>query len=115
MDVVISGQLMAADGERRAKIAPGTLVLSGGRIASVSTGLHPSPDFGGPECLITPGFVDTHVHLPQLDSVGVDGLELLDWLERVIFPAEVRWEDADFAGAMAQRAAWELLGVGTTS
>jgi guanine deaminase len=115
MDVVISGRLMMADGERRARIAPGTLVLSGGRIASVSTGLHPSPDLGGPEHLITPGFVDTHVHLAQLDSIGVDGLELLEWLERVVFPAESRWADAGFAEDMARRAAQELLGVGTTS
>src|SRR5262245_66551996 len=106
MDVVISGQLMAADGERRAKIAPGTLVLSGGRIASVLTGLHPSPDFGGPECLITPGFVDTHVHLPQLDSVGRDVVELLDWLERVIVSAEVWVGDAGFGGAIAEGVGW---------
>jgi guanine deaminase len=115
MGVVVSGQLMLPDGARGVKIAPGSLVIRDGRIASVELGLHGSPDFGGPQHLITPGFVDTHVHLPQFDCIGVDGLELLDWLQRVIFPAEMRWADAGFAGAMAGRVAKELLGVGTTS
>jgi len=44
-----------------------------------------------PGRLIAPGFVDAHTHLPQIDSVGCDGLELLEWLERVVFPAESWW------------------------
>jgi guanine deaminase len=113
--LVVSGQLLLPDGPGRVKIAPGTVVIRGERIAGVTAGLHPSPDFGGPGHLITPGFVDTHLHLPQFDSIGVDGMELLEWLDRVIFPAEARWADPDYAGAMATRVAKELLSVGTTS
>jgi guanine deaminase len=38
--------------------------------------------------LITPGFVDTHCHLPQYPAVAQGGLELLPWLQRYIFPLE---------------------------
>lgn len=51
---------------------------------------------------LLPGFVDTHMHFPQVyctDSYG--GGQLLEWLERCIFPAEARLADT----ALAQRAA----------
>jgi guanine deaminase len=39
-------------------------------------------------CVITPGFVDVHAHLPQYPVVARDGLPLLPWLNRYIFPTE---------------------------
>src|SRR5689334_23235982 len=47
--------------------------------------------------LVLPGFIDTHVHSPQLDVIASYGTELLDWLERHTFPAETRYADADHA------------------
>ena len=35
-----------------------------------------------------PGFIDTHVHSPQLDVIASYGTELLDWLDTYTFPAE---------------------------
>ncbi len=68
---------------------PGWLRLSGDRIEEVHPGSPPSrPDLGSPRDIVTPAFLDAHVHLPQIDSVGCDGLELLEWLDRIIFPAE---------------------------
>lgn len=107
---------MLPDGPRGVRLAPGTVTITDGRISGVVEGEPGAvPDLGGEGCLIAPGFVDTHVHLPQFDSIGVAGLELLDWLDRVIFPAEARWADADFAGQMAGRVARELLSFGTTA
>ena len=40
--------------------------------------------------LIMPGFIDTHVHMPQLDVIASYGTELLDWLNTYTFPAEMR-------------------------
>jgi guanine deaminase len=114
--LLLSGSLLlpgAAEGTVR--VASGSVVLRGGRIESVSEGQAPDrPDLGGPDCLICPAFVDTHLHLPQFDSIGRGGMELLEWLERVIYPAESRWADPDFAGEMAARAARQLLSFGTT-
>jgi len=73
------------------------------------------PDLGGPETIVCPGFVDAHVHLPQFRSIGADGLTLLDWLDRVVFPAEARWSDADLAYAETHRVIEHLASFGTTA
>lgn len=40
------------------------------------------------DALITPGFIDTHIHLPQTGMVGAYGEQLLDWLNTYTFPCE---------------------------
>ena len=50
---------------------------------------------------VLPGFVDTHVHFPQLRIIGGLGRALLDWLERVALPEEVRMADPAYARAVA--------------
>ena len=45
-------------------------------------------------CLVLPGFIDTHVHSPQIDVIASYGSELLDWLTTHTFPAEARHADA---------------------
>ena len=40
------------------------------------------------ECLLLPGFVDTHVHYPQVAELAAMGLELLDWLRQRTLPEE---------------------------
>ncbi len=70
-------------------------------------------DHGGR--LIMPGFIDTHVHMPQLDMIASYGTALLDWLENYTFPAEIRFADP----AQSQRGSKlfidALLANGTTS
>ena len=44
--------------------------------------------------LLLPGFIDTHVHSPQLDVIASYGTELLDWLNTYTFPAEQRYGDS---------------------
>jgi guanine deaminase len=65
--------------------------------------------------LILPGFIDTHVHLPQLEVMASYGTGLLDWLERYTFPAELRYSDAEHAEQGARRFLDALLAQGTTS
>ena len=65
--------------------------------------------------LIVPGFVDAHIHYPQMDSVAAYGEQLLDWLERHIFPAEMAFADAAHAQSVAGHFCDELLRNGTTS
>ena len=40
-------------------------------------------------CYLLPGFIDTHVHFPQLDIIGVYSGELLEWLNEHTFPHEI--------------------------
>jgi guanine deaminase len=65
--------------------------------------------------LIVPGFVDAHVHYPQIDSMAAHGEQLLDWLERHIFPAEMAFADPAHARTVAGVFCDELLRHGTTS
>lgn len=65
--------------------------------------------------LILPGFIDTHVHCPQLDVIASFGTELLDWLNTYTFPAERRYVDPAVSRAGAQRFVKALWAHGTTS
>ena len=65
--------------------------------------------------LVLPGFIDTHVHSPQLDVIASYGTELLDWLDQHTFPAEGRYADRDHAEAGAALFLDALIGHGTTA
>ena len=70
-------------------------------------------DYSG--CLIVPGFIDTHVHYVQTGIVASYGEQLLDWLDRYAFPAEMKFADPAHAAAMAKVFCDELLRNGTTT
>jgi len=114
--LIVSGWLMLPDDRGSVRLELGSVRIEGGRIAEIEQG-DPifMPDLGGPSTVVCPGFVDAHVHLPQFGSIGADGLELLDWLDRVVWPAEARWEDPDLAASRTERAIRHLLAFGTTS
>lgn len=65
--------------------------------------------------LVVPGFVDAHVHYPQTDCIAAHGEQLLDWLDRHIFPAEAQFANRAHADALAAVFLTELLRNGTTS
>lgn len=65
--------------------------------------------------LLLPGFIDTHVHLPQVSIIASYGEQLLDWLNNYTFPAELRFADADYAQRAAEQFVQLLLQHGTTS
>lgn len=68
-----------------------------------------------PDKLIVPGFIDCHVHFPQLDIIASYGEQLLDWLHRYAYPVEARFADADYAREVAGVFVDELLNNGTTT
>lgn len=65
--------------------------------------------------LLVPGFIDTHVHAYQLDVIASYGEQLLQWLHRYTFPAEMRMADPVFAEEVAAMFLQQLLANGTTS
>jgi guanine deaminase len=116
--MLIAGQLLlqSVGSPGRCRIAAGTVRLRNGVIEEVCEGDLPrSYDLGGHDCLITPGFIDAHLHLPQFDIIGAHGMPLLTWLEEVVFPAEINWRDCSFAAAMTTRAVKQCLAHGTTA
>lgn len=65
--------------------------------------------------LIVPGFIDTHVHYPQVDVIASHGTRLLEWLETYTFPAELAFADSQVASDTAQFFLDELIRNGTTT
>lgn len=97
------------------------LVIEDGRIAAMAPAGRLLPELGDTPVtdlsgkLIVPGFVDCHVHFPQVDIVASYGEQLLDWLERYAYPAEMRFADAEYASATAALFLDLLLANGTTT
>jgi guanine deaminase len=65
--------------------------------------------------LVLPGFVDAHVHFPQVRVIGALGMPLLEWLDRCALPEEARLADASYAAEVAREFLAGLAGAGTTT
>ncbi len=68
-----------------------------------------------PGQLIVPGFIDTHVHYPQIGMIAAYGEQLLEWLETYTFPTERRFSDQVYAEQVAEVFLNELVSCGTTT
>lgn len=102
-------------------IEDGVLCMEGGRLThcgearDILPGLAPGTLIDHyPDHIIMPGFIDAHVHYPQLQIMGSYGKKLLDWLEDYTFKAEMAFADPGHARIQAEFFCDELLRNGTT-
>jgi guanine deaminase len=98
--------------------ADGLLVVEDGVVIARGAYAELAPHYPAPEHLpglVVPGFVDAHVHYPQTDRIASYGEQLLDWLDKHIFPAEKAFADKAHADGVAAFFLDELLRNGTTS
>ncbi|SDG51063.1 guanine deaminase [Pelagibacterium luteolum] len=65
--------------------------------------------------LILPGFIDTHIHYPQMQVIGSYAKDLLEWLNTYTFVEEQRFADAGHAARIASLFCDELVRHGTTT
>jgi guanine deaminase len=65
--------------------------------------------------LILPGFIDPHIHFPQMQVIASYAANLLEWLNTYTFVEEQKFGDAGHAGRIASRFFDELIRHGTTS
>ncbi len=93
------------------------LIGADGRIAAVQAEAPPPglPRHEHRGRLLLPGFVDTHVHAPQIPVLASYGTALLDWLERYTFPSERAWAEPEVARAGSEAFVDALLAHGTTT
>ncbi|MEO7151846.1 MAG: guanine deaminase [Burkholderiaceae bacterium] len=96
------------------------LLIENGRIVGAQPAAAHAPDESWQRHdhagrLVMPGFIDTHVHMPQLDVIGSYGTELIDWLETHTFPAETLYADPERSRLGAELFVDALLAHGTTS
>jgi len=67
------------------------------------------------DCFIMPGYIDTHIHYPQTGVIASFGSQLIDWLNRYTFPAELAYGNEENAYSGAHFFINELLRNGTTT
>jgi guanine deaminase len=100
----------------------GVVLVENGRIAALGEAREllarlpdktPIDDHAGH--LILPGFIDTHIHLPQTQVIASHGAQLLDWLQRYTFVEEQKFKDPAHAARIARFFVDELLRNGTTT
>ncbi len=126
--ILLTGRTLSFDGDPTVNpdsvryTEKGAVLLSDGHIvwtgqagdepADLSAGAD-RHDYG--DNLILPGFVDGHVHYPQIGVIASFGAQLLDWLEKYTFPEEARFSDPDYADRTAKLFLDLLLANGTTT
>jgi len=110
------------DADARRYIEDGAVLIVGGRIEAVGEVREvlrrappdaPVDDHG--RCLVTPGFIDAHVHYPQTQVIASYGAQLLEWLNNYTFVEEQKFADPDHCARIADFFLTELFRCGTTT
>lgn len=98
------------------------LVMAGGSISQFGPADDILPTLGPevaveryPDSLVLPGFIDSHVHYPQIQIIGAGGETLIDWLDKYTYVAEQAFDDPHHAQQAACQFFDEALRNGTTS
>jgi guanine deaminase len=105
LEVDQDGALLVREGVIRAR----------GQFAALRAEYPDEPVTRLPGGMLVPGFVDTHVHFPQIRVIGGLGMPLLDWLERCALPEESKLADQGYAQEVAGEFLDGLVWSGTTS
>ena len=53
--------------------------------------------------LILPGFIDTHIHFPQIQIIGSYASNLLEWLKNYTFLEEQKYKDLSYSKIAAKK------------
>ncbi len=99
------------------EIIKGDILVSGKRIITIAEHIDPPADeiFDAEGYIVTPGFVQTHIHLCQVLFRNLaDDLSLLDWLKKKIWPFEAAHSE-DSIRISARLGIAELFLSGTTT
>lgn len=99
----------------------GALVVCRGKI--IEAGAYENIKERYPEAFVTdysgkllmPGLIDSHIHYPQSEMIGMYGKQLLDWLNEYTYPTEEAFGDSEYAGRVARFFVNELFRNGTTT
>lgn len=121
-DIVITGGILLTMSETMEVIENPVVGIRDGIIAYISKTDDQSISYQAKEkidasgCVIMPGLVNTHTHLPMVCFRGMaDDLPLMDWLQHHIFPAEARFVNKNMVYDGAILAMAEMILSGTTT
>jgi guanine deaminase len=117
----IADPALVGDAQSYEYFEDGVLVVDNGQVTKIGHAKDVLPTLKGVDvieyrdALITPGFIDTHIHYPQTGMIAAYGEQLLDWLNTYTFPTEKQFADPAHAADVAQIFLKELLRNGTTT
>ncbi|HEY8594791.1 MAG TPA: guanine deaminase [Devosiaceae bacterium] len=103
-------------------IVDGAIVIENGQI--IAAGEYTEVGWSAPATstvidhrphLITPGFIDPHIHFSQMQVIGSFGVQLLDWLNTYTFVEEQKFGDPEHASRIASLFFDEMIRHGTTT
>lgn len=66
------------------------------------------------DAVILPGFIDSHTHAAQIDVAAAYGEQLLDWLNKYTFPAEMKLSNYGYGAEIARLFLTECIKNGIT-
>lgn len=122
VDCLISGGRILVMDEKETLIPRGTIAIKGENIVAVGKkeeieNLYTSREILSVEdSLVMPGLVNCHTHAPMTYFRGLaDDLELMDWLNNYIFPAEAAFVNREFSYMGSLLACAEMIKSGTTT
>src|SRR4030042_4163785 len=97
-------------------IKDGIIVTAGKKDAKTIIGREAKEVIDASGCIVMPGLVNTHTHLPMVCFRGMaDDLPLMQWLTNYIFPAESRFVNKKMVYEGAILAMVEMILSGTTT
>ncbi len=122
VDLIVTGRYVVTMDNGRRIIENGALAIQGTQIVEVGpaaeiTARHTARQrLDRPRAILSPGLINTHGHAPMVLFRGIaDDLNLQDWLEKYIFPAEARNVNPEFVRWGTRLALWEMIRGGTTA
>lgn len=96
-------------------VEDGLIVASGSYEAVKAQAAGDVSEFDHRPHLILPGFIDTHLHFPQMQVIGSYAANLLEWLNTYTFPEECRFVETAHAERIAGKFFDEMVRHGTTT
>jgi 5-methylthioadenosine/S-adenosylhomocysteine deaminase len=122
-DILIMGGTLLTLSESMDTIENPVIGIRDGRIILVEKGENPPAKhypakeiLNAEGCVILPGLVNTHNHLPMVCYRGyADDMPLMEWLHERIFPAERKYVNRDMVYAGSRLAMAEMILSGTTT
>lgn len=122
VDRLIHGKTVLTVDSRDTKIDDGTVAIEGDRIVALGTRQEICSAYEGrqvmdfPRGIVMPGLINSHTHAAMTCFRGIaDDMELMDWLNNYIFPAEARNVDPELSYWGSLLACAEMIKSGTTT
>ncbi len=122
VDTIISGGTILTLDEKDTLIHNGALAIDGDEIIAVAGTEEIKADFSARKtidaqgCLVMPGLINSHTHAAMTCFRGIaDDMELMDWLNNYIFPAEAENVNPELVYWGSMLACAEMIKSGTTT